>query len=227
MAKKPIQSKKQARAQSGTNWLVVGGIVLVGVIGLFALLYLTTRETEAQPLADYCAAAPQRCVAIGDEAAPVTFVEVSDFGCPHCQDFHLEKADAIKENFVDTGDVRWVFLPYALRPETAPAAAAAMCAAEQDKYLEFANAMFAADDLTTSLTRDGILAAGATAGLDAEAFQACVADGRYDSTIDVNQQAASAAGVSGTPTFFVNNQVIRGNVPLAEFENQFRAAAGS
>lgn len=227
MAKKPIQSKKQAKAQSSTNWLLIGGIILAGVVGLFAILYLVTRPEETQSLADFCAEAPQRCVFLGEETAPVTFVEVSDFGCPHCQDFHRDKADAIKENFVQTGDVRWVFLPYALRPETLPAASAAMCAGEQDKYLEFANAMFAPDDLSSSLSRAGILAAGAGAGLDMEAFQACVEEGRFDSTISVNQQAASAAGVSGTPTFFINDQVVRGNVPLAEFENQFRAALGS
>lgn len=226
MAKKPIKSKKQGQG-SGTNWLVIGGVILLGAGALFALLYFALREPETQSLLEYCTAAPDRCVAIGADNAPVNFVEVSDFGCPHCQDFHLEKADAIKENFVDSGEVRWIFLPYALRPETVPAANAAMCAGEQGKYLEFSNAMFDTSDLATSLTRSGILAAGEAAGLEPVAFEACVAEGRYTSTINVNQQAASAAGVSGTPTFFVNDQVIRGNVPLAEFENQFRSILGS
>ena len=227
MAKKPIQSKKQASAKSSTNWLVIGGVILIGAVGLFALLYLTQRTPETQSLADYCAAAPERCVALGNENAPVTLVEVSDFGCSHCKDFHNTKAEAIKENFVDSGQVRWLFVPYALSPTTAPAANAAMCANEQGKYFEFTNAMYATEDTAVTLTRDGMLAAGAAAGLEPEAFLECVADGRYSNAINANQLAANAAGVTGTPTFFINDQVVRGNVPLAEFENQFRAALES
>jgi protein-disulfide isomerase len=77
------------------------------------------------------------------------------------------------------------------------------------------------------LNRDGILAAGEAAGLDGEAFLECVAEGRHNNAVNTNQQAARQAGVSGTPTFFINDQIVRGNVPLAEFENRFQSILGS
>ncbi len=228
MVKKRRKTKK-TQEKKGTNWLVIGGVGLVGVVGLFALLFLAIREPEAQQsltLAEYCLQNDEKCASIGSDNAPVTFVEVSDFGCPHCQDFHQEKSAAIKENFVDTGQVKWVFLPYALRPETVPAANAALCAAEQGNYSEFADSLFNLPT-ETALTRDGFFLAASEIGLNIDSFTACVEDGRYNSTVGDNQQAARAVRVSGTPTFFVNDQIVTGNVPLAEFERLFNQYSGS
>lgn len=228
MVKKRRKTKK-TQEKKGTNWLVIGGVGLVGVVGLFALLFLAIREPEAQQsltLAEYCSQNDEKCASIGSDNAPVTFVEVSDFGCPHCQDFHQEKSAAIKENFVDTGQVKWVFLPYALRPETVPAANAALCAAEQGNYSEFADSLFNLPT-ETALTRDGFFLAASEIGLNIDSFTACVEDGRYNSTVGDNQQAARAVRVSGTPTFFVNDQIVTGNVPLAEFERLFNQYSGS
>lgn len=228
MAKRSRKAKK-TQEKRGTNWFVIGGVAIVGVIGLFALLFLTIREPEArqtQTLAQYCSENDDNCVSIGEDDAPVTFVEVSDFGCPHCQDFHREKSAPIKERFVDTGLVRWVFLPYALRPETVPAANAALCAAEEGDYSEFADALFGMPT-ETALTRDGFLTAANENGLDIDSFTACLEEGRYNNTIGENQQAARTARVSGTPTFFINDQMVSGNVPLSEFERIFNQFIGS
>lgn len=228
MAKKRRKTKKIQEKQ-GTNWLLIGGVVLVGVVGLFALLFLAIREPEAQQsmtLAEYCSQNEERCASIGDDNAPVTFVEVSDFGCPHCQDFHQEKSAAIKENFVDTGQVKWVFLPYALSSGTLPAANAALCAEEQGNYYEFADSLFNLPT-ETALTRDGFLLVADEIGLNVDSFTACVEEGRYNSTVGDNQRAARAVRVSGTPTFFVNDQTVTGNVPLAELERLFNQYSDS
>ncbi len=55
MAKKPKKTKK-TQASRGTNWFVIGGIIVVGAIALFGLLYLALREPETQSLAEYCEA---------------------------------------------------------------------------------------------------------------------------------------------------------------------------
>ena len=228
MAKKRRKTKK-TQERKGANWLVIGAVALVGIVGLFALLFLAIREPEAQQsqtLAEYCSQNEERCASIGDDNAPVIFVEVSDFGCPHCQSFHQEKSAAIKENYVDTGQVKWVFLPYALRPETVPAANAALCAAEQGKYSQFTDALFNLPT-ETALTRDGFLEAASEIGLDIDTFTTCVEVGRYNRTVGDNQQAARAVRVSGTPTFFVNDQIVSGNMPLAEFERLFNQASGT
>lgn len=222
MAKRRRKTKK-TQEKRGTNWVIIGGVVLVGVIGLFALLFLALRSPEPQQsmtLTEYCSQNEDRCVEIGDINAPTTLVEVSDFGCSHCQAFHQEKSAPIKENYVDTGQVKWIFLPYALRAETIPAANAALCANEQEKYLEFTDAVYALPT-QIGLTREGFMTAANEVGLEVDPFTSCLEDGRYNETISSNQQAARAVRVSGTPTFFVNDQMVSGNVPLSEFERLF------
>lgn len=220
MAKKPKRTKK-AQTSRETNWFVIGGVVIVGAALLFGLLYLALREPDTQTLAEYCDAANGNCVIRGASDAPVTLVEVSDFGCSHCRDFHQTKAETIVERYVDEGLVRWIAVPYALGPDTVPAANAALCANEQGKYFEFSDVLFSYEPVQAALMRDGFLEAGEEVGLDIEAFTQCLADGRYNSTVSTNQAATRVVRVNSTPTFFINDQLVRGNVPLEEFVRQF------
>ncbi|MDX1413024.1 MAG: thioredoxin domain-containing protein [Candidatus Promineifilaceae bacterium] len=228
MAKKRrIRNKQQEKR--GTNWLVIGGIIGIGIIALIALLYLAVREPAAQQsqsLSEYCDENSENCVTLGATDAPVTLVEVSDFGCPHCRAFHQEKGEILKEQYVDSDQVKWIFMPYALRPETVPAANAAFCANEHGKYYEFTEALFAQSP-ETNLTRTGFLIAAGEVGIDENPFTECLEDNRYNNVISDNQRAARAARVTGTPTFFVNDRIVRGNVPLEQFETLFAQATGS
>lgn len=226
MAKRRKKSVKSTSDKRSTNWLLIGGLTLGSVVVLFALLYLALQEPETQTLAQYCESNSENCVTLGAQDAPVTLVEVSDFGCPHCRDFHLDTAPGIKDIYVDNNQVKWVFLPYALRAETVPAANAAMCAAEEDKYFEFSEALFN-QSTEQALTRDGFLIAAEEIGLDVDAFTACLIDGRYNRAIGENQNAARSARVSGTPTFFVNDQIMRGAQPFSEFQRVFESYLNS
>jgi protein-disulfide isomerase len=76
-------------------------------------------------------------------------------------------------------------------------------------------------------SRDGILAAGGDAGVDLDAFEACVDEGRYDGALQRNLTTAVNAGLRVTPTFFINGQKVEGNLPLASFEQQLDSALGS
>ena len=226
MAKKPRRTKS-SQASRGTNWFVVGGIVIVGAIALFALLYLALREPETHTLAEFCEASDGNCVVAGDTNAPVTLVEVSDFGCGHCRDFHQTKASEIMERFVEQGLVQWVSVPYALGPQTAPAANASMCANEQGQYFEYSEALFNMEPVEEALTRGGFLSTGEGVGLDMDSFTQCVEEGRFNNTISTNQAAARVARVNSTPSFFINDNLIRGNVPLEEFERRFNEILNS
>lgn len=219
MAKKPPQRRNQNQSRE-TNWVVVGGIIAVVVLVFGGLLFLALRPSQAEPvqtLAEYCTTNNENCIFLGDESAPVTLVEVSDFGCVHCQSFHAETATPLKEQYVDTGDVRWVVLPYALGPTTVPAAASAMCANEQEMYFDYANTLFAIEPSTTRLSADGFRQAAEAVGMDMDQFISCMDDGRNLSLVNSNQDAARAVGVSGTPTFFLNDDELSGAQPLSVF----------
>lgn len=223
MAKRAPKRRKQQQ-QRETNWLVIGGLIAVGVIVLGGLLYLALRPSESrvvQTLAEYCQENGDRCIFMGEEDAPITMVEVADFGCIHCQSFHNTTAEPLKEQYVDTGTVRWVALPYALSPSTVPAAASAMCANEQDAFFAYANALFTIEPPTTRLSADGFRQAATEVGMDVDAFTTCMRDERYLSTVNSNREAARNVGVTGTPTFFVNDQEVNGAQPITVFSQVF------
>lgn len=220
MSKTSPQRRKPKQQTRETNWVVIGGLIAIGVLVFGGLLFLALRPSQAKPiqaLADYCAENTERCIFMGEETAPVTLVEVSDFGCVHCQAFHAETATPLKEQHLDTGDIRWVIMPYALSASTAPAAASAMCANAQGRYFDYANTLFAIEPATTRLSAAGFRQAAEAVGLDVDQFVSCMSDGKYLDMVNSNREAARAVGVTGTPTFFLNNEKLSGAQPLSVF----------
>lgn len=219
MAKTTPQRRKQNQTRQ-TNWLVIGGLIAIFVLVFGGLLFLALRPSQVEPvqtLAEYCATNADNCITLGEDSAPVKLVEVSDFGCVHCQSFHAETATPLKQQYLDTGKINWVVLPYALNPNTVPAAASAMCANEQDMFFDYANALFAIEPSTTRLSADGYRQAAETVGLDLNQFLSCMEDGRNLDLVESNRDAARAVGVSGTPTFFLNDEELSGAQPLSVF----------
>jgi protein-disulfide isomerase len=121
MAKKARKSRQVRRKERGPNWLLIGAVVGAGVIGLFVFLFLSLQgqgmpTPTLQPnvaLAEYCGTNEENCVSKGSAQAPVTIVEVSDYGCGHCRNFNLETAGALDSQYVEAGQIRWIVLPYA------------------------------------------------------------------------------------------------------------------
>ncbi len=229
MAKK-VSKKRNVQAKRQTNWVLIGGVIVVGVIGLFALLFLslqTPTAVESLSLETYCQDNPGNCPAKGAEDAPVTIVEIADFGCPHCRDFNVQTEPLIDQQYIETGQVRYLALPFALSPATMPAANAGLCAAEQGRYFEFSAAMFAGFEEPDARERSGFLRAGAIAGLDTDSFTACMDQAKYNNILQDNISAAQSAGVSSTPNFFINGQHVEGAMPFAAFQQQIDALLGS
>jgi protein-disulfide isomerase len=204
-------------------WLF-GAIFAVVAIALFALLFLNL-QSESTPeellsLTDYCRENPERCATEGSPDASVTLLEVSDYGCGACQSFNLETAGLLRDLYVTPGQIRWVFLPFALGSATAPAAEASMCADDQERFLEFHNRMFEIQGTAKALTTDGFLEAAGDLGMDVDVFESCLKNGDYRSIIQLNIEAAQDAGVGSTPTFFINDRPLVGAHPLSSFQQE-------
>lgn len=230
---KPMKQQAKHPQQTGLNWYLIGGIIAVGALILVALLVMSARgggginlsdvatqtavaqtslNALGQTLADYCQTNPQRCFAKGEANAPVTVFEFSDYGCSHCRGFILDGgADAIDAQYVQTGQVRWVNVPYALRQDTLPPAAASICAGEQGKLFEFQRTLFGQQSQPNGLARAGLVQAATAVGLDMNAFESCIDSDKYTNDVNANMRLAADSGLEGTPTFFVNGQKIAGN----------------
>jgi protein-disulfide isomerase len=149
----------------------------------------------------------------GSAEAPLTMVEFSDYHCPFCARYAKEVFPQIQRDFVDTGRLRYVFVNFPidqLHPRAARVHEAAACAADQGRFWEMHERLFA----NVSATQDPADLPGhaQAVGLDVTAFQACLDQGRHAET--VRRQVADAAqlGIRGTPTFVVGTLASDGHV---------------
>ncbi|MCA9993202.1 MAG: DsbA family protein [Ardenticatenaceae bacterium] len=214
MAKVVKRQATPKAAQKGTNWYLIGGVIVAGVVALFALLYLSLQQPEPVNLLDYCNSNPQRCVFEGDENAPVTVIEVSDYACSACANFNLTVADQIRETYVNTGQVRWVHLPYSLpqfESRSVPTSMAALCIADQDTtgdlFYPFHLGMFRIQTSDVAFQRAGFDQVAEEIGADLDKLDQCLEEGRFRSDVNANLDAVRLAGVNSTPSFVIDGQV--------------------
>jgi protein-disulfide isomerase len=151
----------------------------------------------------------------GPADAPVTIIEFSDYQCPFCRRAEPTVQQVLEEY---EGKVRFVFRHFPLdriHPQARGASEAAACAAEQGKFWEYHSELFAGN---AQLDRPGLDAAAAKTGLDAAAFKTCVDTRKTQALVEADVKDGEAAGVSGTPAFFINGIPLRGALPLEEFK---------
>jgi protein-disulfide isomerase len=165
----------------------------------------------------------------GPEEAPVTVVEFSDFQCPYCKQV-VPTIDQALTRY--EGKIRVVFRQFPLtsiHPLAYKAAEASLCASDQGKFWELHDAMFA-DQAALDVPALEEKAKGL--GLDVAAFSSCVSSGKYTEQVRADLMAGSAAGVTGTPAFFVNGRPLSGAIGLDRLsevvdEELARAKSGS
>jgi len=150
----------------------------------------------------------------GASDAPVTIVEFSDFQCPACRAFNPVLSQVL-EAYGDRIQLAFRQFPLrAIHPQAQGAAEASLCAREQGKFWELHDAMF---DDQRSLQLDQLKASARELGLDGEAFDACLDEGRHRMLVDADVARAEQAGATGTPSVFVNGrEVSPGQVPTFE-----------
>jgi protein-disulfide isomerase len=160
----------------------------------------------------------------GSADAPVTLIEYSDFQCPYCARYYNETYAQIKEQYVDTGQVRYIFrhFPLAIHSEARAAAQAAECAGEQDKFWEMHDALFENQDSWAGSADPTAAFVDLAEGLDLDGaeFETCLSSGKYAAKIQEDVAAGAEDGVDGTPAFFINGVSLSGAQPFAAFQQQ-------
>lgn len=163
---------------------------------------------------------------IGPVNAPVTVVEFADFQCGYCKRAQPSVAQLL-ETYGDR--IHFVYRDYPLNfhKQAEPAAIAARCAGEQDKYWEYHG------DLMTesgSLLEADLRQRAGRLGLDMGEFEACTTAQRHREAVLAGFNDGSELGVTGTPTFFVNGRKLVGAVSLETLkevvEDELSRAAG-
>ena len=156
----------------------------------------------------------------GDENAKVTIVEFSDFECPFCGRFYTDTLPSLLKDYIDTGKVKLYYrhFPLAFHPQAKPLANVAECANEQDKFWEMHDKIFENNATVSSSTMDTFKGWAADLGLNTSKFNDCVDNSKYEKDIDADTADGTAAGVSGTPTFYINGLQLVGAQPIDAFK---------
>ncbi len=158
----------------------------------------------------------------GDADASVTIVEFSDFECPFCGRYYNQAYKQIKENYIDAGKVKYVFrdFPLGFHAKAQKASEAAECAGDQGAYWDMHDRLF---ENSQKLSVEDLKEHAKALGLDSAEFDDCLDSGKYEDEVKKDLADGAAAGVTGTPAFFVNGKKISGAQPYSAFEAAIEA----
>jgi protein-disulfide isomerase len=164
----------------------------------------------------------------GSANAPVWVVEVSDFQCPFCRQWHDQSYPELKRAYVDSGKVRlaYVNFPLSSHRNAWPAAETAMCAAAQDKFWPVHDALFNTQQQWEQLASPQPMldSLASAAGVEMTAFRKCVSGHLMKPMIEADVDRAMQAGVESTPTFLIGGTMVTGAQPVAVFRQAIDAA---
>ena len=226
--------RKQIKVLRSVGWLALGlGIGSSGTVALqqWASTSAPIAEARVEQQQPPEAALTTELLlegepALGSGKAPLTIVEFSDFECPYCRQFHEEVLPSLKRDYIDTGLVRFIHkdLPLPFHKQARPAAAAARCAGEQNRYWDLYDALF---DQQTCLECRGVVGIAEAINLDSSALRACMQRETTETLITTNLSEADLHNIRATPTFVIgpsrtdekhHGDVVEGAMPWPEFK---------
>jgi protein-disulfide isomerase len=156
---------------------------------------------------------------VGDPDAPVTIVEYASFTCTHCATFHNEVWPELKDRYVDTGEVYFLFRDFPLDGLALLASLLTRCVPD-DAYHATVTELFRSQRewRDSDDPRERLLALGVFAGAEEGALEACMDNRALAEDIVRQLQAAEEQwSVSGTPTFVINGEILVGAQPIERF----------
>jgi len=164
---------------------------------------------------------------LGSGTAKVTVVEYADYQCPYCERWFSGVMPQIKSKYIDTGKIKFVYQDFAfLGPDSNTAAEATHCAADQNKFWQYHDYLFnhQGQEGSAWATADHQKEFAVAVGLNTAQFNSCLDSGKYKQEVLDETAAGHSYGVSGTPSVFVNGQIIVGAQPFSTFQQAIDAA---
>jgi protein-disulfide isomerase len=218
-----VKAPAKPRASRKPFFLLLGAVAVVGVV-LIAMQARgsgpTPQIVAELPPGDAGKAQPY---VYGRPDAPVAISEFADFECPACAQFATLTEPDVRKRLADAGQVSFRFYDFPLdqHRNSVLASLSAACAADQNKFWEMHDRIFAGQDAwatrpgesDASANRRGarLFAEYARAiGLDEKAWSTCVEEQRHLERIRANRQLGIQRQVRSTPTFIVGTQMVPG-----------------
>lgn len=173
--------------------ILVAGLIIAGAV-------FFTRDNSATTTPDGATPTEQVKVKpvddsdhiIGSRDAEITIVEYSDFECPYCANFH-KTMEQIMAEYKDGGKVAWVYRHFPLdqiHPDARPASEASECVAElggDEAFWKYSSLLF--ENAPSSLSSENLKKNAVSLGVDENAFNSCVSEGRYKTQVEEDYQS--------------------------------------
>ena len=144
----------------------------------------------------------------------------------HCRDFALGPGRQIKNDYVEAGQVRFVYRHLAfLGQESVWAAEAAECAGDQGKFWEYHDMLYErwAGTNVGAYSYNNLLGFAQILELDTDGFAACLNERKYVDRVRTESEYADDNGITSTPWVLVNGERVRG-VEYGIFRDAIEAA---
>ena len=214
------ERRDKAQQREKASRLRTMGLIVAGV----AILVFLFISQQLKPIAGIVTVTPNARPSanrnsMGETKAPIQIVEYSDFQCPYCKNFYKDTESLLTEYFVKTGKVLFTYHPAGnwvsnniggSKTESQDAGLAALCAADQGKFWEMHDALFAnSRDVEDqgSFADKRLTAMAESIGLDMTAYQDCYNSSKYADEVQKGFDDATTAGISGTPFFVMTYKV--------------------
>ena len=158
---------------------------------------------------------------LGQADAPVEIIEYGSFTCPHCATFEQEVFPQLKEDYIDTGKVKFTFREAYFNKYDMWASLMARCGGEM-KYFGIVDMIYETQDdwarqSTEAGVADAIRKMGLQAGIGQEQLDACMQDGEtLKALVGWYQQNVEEDGFNSTPSFMIDGE-LHTNMPYDEF----------
>ena len=212
------QREKKQRQQRITTILVLAGVAII----IAAFLIIPSIQRATAPVGEIVTAQPQNRPMVdgtkmGDPNAPVLLQVFEDFQCPSCRQYSQDVEPSVVETYVATGKVYYEFHEYPFLDDSSAtkeldqAANASMCAAEQNRFWDYHDTLFANwnGENQGAFVDKRLVAFAETVGLDMNAFNSCFDSNKYKDQINADLNLGTQLGVTGTPSVFVNGQIVK------------------
>lgn len=243
-SKRQERREKMKQQEQRNRLIMIILMVIGGALLVFAFVWPSLRPIAQVVTVDPGTHPNANDNSMGDPNAPIVIEEFSDFQCPFCERFHEDTEPLLRQYYIDTGKVRFIYRSMGNwvsgntgggKTESQDAALGAYCAGEQNKFWEMHALLFAnvlGEDVG-SFTDQRIKAIAAEIdGLDTDQFDSCYDSGKYEDRVQQDFADGQAAGISGTPGFIITytangetkTRSIDGAQPFSAFQQELEAA---
>ncbi len=208
LRKKRIQKSRKKR-----------NVILITVITFAVLVSVFIIYQSLKPVGEIKALEPVSRpetdgLTMGNPNASIVVEEFADFQCVVCYQFWKSMEKEFIAKYIATGDVFLKFVPFSfIGEESVQATEAALCADEQGQFWNYHDMLFLNwnGENTGNFSDKRLVAFASAIGLDENNFKSCLSSNRHNKEVQDGLKLGRSAGVTGTPTFSVNGQLVYAN----------------